>query len=190
MDCNLPASPVHGISPGKITGVGCHFLLQGIFPTQGLNPHLRVSYTAGRFLTAEPPGKPTAYLWQPFSKSTPHFQLPTIAKVLASVSKGPCVPASSCMPAVCLETPGSPQSKPGFCSSEFPLHNILLLAKLNPLSVISTLCLCMLSRFSYVQLCDSMDLARQAPLSMEFSGKEYWSGFPCPSLGDISSTFR
>ena len=27
-------------SPGKITGVGCHLLLQGIFPTQGLNPHL------------------------------------------------------------------------------------------------------------------------------------------------------
>ena len=26
--------------PGKITGVGCHFLLQEIFPTQGLNPHL------------------------------------------------------------------------------------------------------------------------------------------------------
>ena len=23
---------------GKSTGVGCHFLLQGIFPTQGLNP--------------------------------------------------------------------------------------------------------------------------------------------------------
>ena len=23
--------------PGKSTGVGCHFLLQGIFPTQGLN---------------------------------------------------------------------------------------------------------------------------------------------------------
>ena len=25
-------------SPGKNTGVGCHFLLQGIFPTQGSNP--------------------------------------------------------------------------------------------------------------------------------------------------------
>ena len=25
--------------PGKNTGVGCHFLLQGIFPTQGSNPH-------------------------------------------------------------------------------------------------------------------------------------------------------
>ena len=27
-------------SPGKNTGVDCHFFLQGIFPTQGLNPHL------------------------------------------------------------------------------------------------------------------------------------------------------
>ena len=26
--------------PGKNTGVGCHFLLHGIFPTWGLNPHL------------------------------------------------------------------------------------------------------------------------------------------------------
>ena len=26
--------------PGNSTGVGCHFLLQGIFPTQGLNPGL------------------------------------------------------------------------------------------------------------------------------------------------------
>ena len=30
-------------SPGKNTGVSCHFLLQGIFPTQGLNLHLLVS---------------------------------------------------------------------------------------------------------------------------------------------------
>ena len=27
-------------SPNKNTGVGCHFLLQGTFPTQRLNPHL------------------------------------------------------------------------------------------------------------------------------------------------------
>ena len=27
-------------SPGKNTGVGCHFLLQGIFPIQGSNPGL------------------------------------------------------------------------------------------------------------------------------------------------------
>ena len=27
----------HGIFPGKNTGVCCHFLFQGIFPTQGSN---------------------------------------------------------------------------------------------------------------------------------------------------------
>ena len=26
--------------PGRNIGLGCHFLLQGIFPTQGLNPLL------------------------------------------------------------------------------------------------------------------------------------------------------
>ena len=40
MDCRLPGSSVHGDSPGKNTGVGCHALLQGIFPTQKLNPGL------------------------------------------------------------------------------------------------------------------------------------------------------
>ena len=37
MDCNPPGSSVQGNSPGKYTGVGCHLLLQQIFPTQGLN---------------------------------------------------------------------------------------------------------------------------------------------------------
>ena len=37
-DCSLPGSSIHGDSPGKNTGVVCHDLLQGIFPTQGLNP--------------------------------------------------------------------------------------------------------------------------------------------------------
>ena len=40
MDCSPPRSFVHGDSPGKNTGVGCHALLQRIFPTQGLNPGL------------------------------------------------------------------------------------------------------------------------------------------------------
>ena len=40
MDCNPPGSSVHGDSPGQNTGVGCHALLQGIFPTQELNPDL------------------------------------------------------------------------------------------------------------------------------------------------------
>jgi len=40
MDCSLPGSSVHRDSPGKNTGMGCHALLQGIFPTQGLNTGL------------------------------------------------------------------------------------------------------------------------------------------------------
>ena len=37
MDCSLPCSSVHGIFQAR---VGCHFLLQGIFLTQGSNPGL------------------------------------------------------------------------------------------------------------------------------------------------------
>ena len=40
MDCSPPGSSVHGDLPGKNTGVGCHALLQEIFPTQGSNPGL------------------------------------------------------------------------------------------------------------------------------------------------------
>ena len=40
VDCSLPGSSVHGTFPLKNTGVGCHFLLQGLFPTQGSNPGL------------------------------------------------------------------------------------------------------------------------------------------------------
>ena len=40
MDCSPPGSSVHGDFPGKDTWVGCHALLQGIFPSQGQNPGL------------------------------------------------------------------------------------------------------------------------------------------------------
>ena len=39
-ECSLPGSSVLGDSPGKNTGVGCHALLQGIFPIQGSNLNL------------------------------------------------------------------------------------------------------------------------------------------------------
>ena len=38
MNWSLSGFSVHGDSPSKSTGVECHALLQGIFPTQGLNP--------------------------------------------------------------------------------------------------------------------------------------------------------
>ena len=40
MECCLPRLCVHGILQGKNTGESCHFLLQGIFPTQGSSPRL------------------------------------------------------------------------------------------------------------------------------------------------------
>ena len=49
-------------------------------------------------------------------------------------------------------------------------------------------CLCMqvLSRFSRVRLLVTpWTVARQAPVSKEFSRQEYWSGLPCPSPGDL-----
>ena len=41
-------APLSWNSPGRNTGVGCHALLQGIFPTQD---QTQVSYIAGRFFT-------------------------------------------------------------------------------------------------------------------------------------------
>ena len=46
--------------PDKNTGVSCHFLLQGIFPTHGSNPGL----LHWRFFTTESPGKPLIYQWK------------------------------------------------------------------------------------------------------------------------------
>ena len=58
MDCSLPDFFLHGDSPGKNTGVGCHFLLQGI-PNPGIKPMSLVSLVlAEAFFTAVPPRKP------------------------------------------------------------------------------------------------------------------------------------
>ena len=55
MDCNPPGSSVLGDSSGRNTGVGCHFLLQGIFLTLGSNPGLLRWQVSSLPLT--PPGK-------------------------------------------------------------------------------------------------------------------------------------
>ena len=109
----------HGLQPngvlcpwdflGKKTGVGCHFLLQGIFPTQGSNCD---ACLAGGFFTPEPPGEPMKDIlfkikdttWQ---KSLPPLHLASGQKLhrgrhsvltlreqnRALQSPGPCAPA-------------------------------------------------------------------------------------------------
>ena len=51
MDCSPPGSSVHGDSPGKSTGMGCHALLQGTFPTQGLSL-MSLALAVGFFTTS------------------------------------------------------------------------------------------------------------------------------------------
>ena len=47
-------------------------------------------------------------------------------------------------------------------------------------------CVCVLSPFSCVGLFVTLwTTACQTPLSMGFSRQEYWSGLPCPPLGDL-----
>ena len=49
MESSPPGSSVHRDSTGKNTGVGCHVLLQGIFPPQGSN--LGLFQIVGGFFT-------------------------------------------------------------------------------------------------------------------------------------------
>ena len=53
VDCNPPSSFCPWDFPGKNTGVGCPFLLQGNLPDPDF-----ISCLAGSFFTTEPPGKP------------------------------------------------------------------------------------------------------------------------------------
>ena len=58
MACSLLVSFVYAIFPGKNTRVSCHFLLQGIFPTQGLNLCLlHLLHWEADSLPLAPPGK-------------------------------------------------------------------------------------------------------------------------------------
>ena len=56
MDSSPPGSSVHGDSPGKNTGVGCHALLQGDLPNPGIQPRSPAMHVDS--LPSEPPGKP------------------------------------------------------------------------------------------------------------------------------------
>ena len=68
MDCSLTGSSDQGDSPGKNTGVGCHALLQEIFP--GIQPRSPMLQTDS--LPSELPGKPLEKL-NHFDKEQPQF---------------------------------------------------------------------------------------------------------------------
>ena len=70
VDCSVPGSSVHGDSPGKNTGVGCHAFLQGTFPTQGSDPGLPYCKQILYYLSL--PGSPGILEWvaYPFSRGS------------------------------------------------------------------------------------------------------------------------
>ena len=98
MDCSLPGSSVHGIFPGSSTGVGCHFPLQGTFPTQGSNPglpHCRQTLyclshqespptLAGRFQFMVPPGKSVSMSLVPGSVLAMRIDDENMVKIVAA----------------------------------------------------------------------------------------------------------
>ena len=47
------------------------------------------------------------------------------------------------------------------------------------------MCVCARSLQSCPTLCHPWTVAHQAPLSMGFSGQDYWSGLLCPPPGDL-----
>ena len=80
MDCRLISACD---SPGKNTGVGCHALLQGIFPTWGLNRHLPciLYWQVGSLPLALPWKPPLSKQSYPTLKPNPETQS-TLLKVL------------------------------------------------------------------------------------------------------------
>ena len=85
MDCSPPSSSVYGILQARITGVGCHFLLQGIFPTLGWSLGL---------LHWQMDSLPLSHLGSPFSlhrvvDSESHLKRSNSSTVSASLSVPP-----------------------------------------------------------------------------------------------------
>ena len=72
MDYSSPGSSVHGDSPGKNTGVGCHALFQRIFPTQGSNPSLPHCRQILHHLSYQWSPRTLEWLAYPFSRDLPN----------------------------------------------------------------------------------------------------------------------
>ena len=106
-------------SPGKNTGVGCHFLLQGIFPTQGLNPGIQPGSPAleADVLTSEPLSHLCPTLCNPMAiaRQTP----PSMEFSRQEYWSGLPFPSSGDLPNPRIE-PGSPALQADSLPSEPP----------------------------------------------------------------------
>ena len=184
--------------------MGCHTLLQGIFPTQGSNPHL-LSYS--ELFTTEPPEKPhTCYICNKLY-----------------ISRGStCASCISCIGRQILD-------RQHHWEASYLMHDVCYIIKVLSVSITTVAAAAAKSLQSCPTLCDSIDgsslgspipgilqartlewvaisfsnawklkikvkslsrvrllatpwtAAYQALPSMGFSRQEYWSGVPLPS---------
>ena len=159
MDCSLPGSSCLWDFPGKYTGVGCHFLLQEIFPTQGLNQGL-LHYRQMLYCLSHQGSLPRTTLisvlkvWHPWS---PLSQGKTRGLVIL------------------------------WYSSLLHKTNTLRTYSWTTLAFLSWgFCLLPFWSLSYVWLfVTPWTVAHQPPLSVGFSRQESWSGLPFLSPGDL-----
>ena len=153
MDCSPSGSSVCGDSPGRNTGVGCHFLLQRIFPTQGSSPGLL--YCREIFYCLSHQGSPIC-------KNT--------AAAAAAKSLQSC-------PTLCDPIDGSPTGSPvpGILQARTLEWVAISFSRAWKWKVKGK----SLSRVRL--LATPWAAAYQAPPSMGFSRQEYWSGVPLPS---------
>ena len=150
------------------TGVGCHFLLQGIFPTQGLNPGLPHCRQMLYHLSHQGVSSKTQKWYQQQIAHAHTFKMESHFKKLTWGYKD-----------VTLNTLWYPTLK-----IQMKWGNLNHVCEY--VCVCVCVCVCVLSRFSYVWFFGTLwTVAHQTPLSMGFSGQEYWSGLPYPLPMDL-----
>ena len=137
--------------PGKSTGVGCHFLPQRIFPTEGSNTGL-------------------PHCWQMLYRLSHQESPSNLAAAAAAKSLQSC-------PTLCDPIDGSPPGSPVPEILQARTLEWVAISFSNAwkwkVKVKSLSCVRLLAT--------PWTAAYQAPLSMGFSKQEYWSGVPLPS---------
>ena len=148
--------------PDKNTGAGCHFLLQGLFLTQGSNLHLLCLLH----------WQATLYQYATWEAPFPIYTYKLQQKCYAAAAKSLQLCLTLCNP-IDSSPPGS--TVPGILQARTLEWVAISFSNAWKWKV-------KLKLLSRVQLLvTSWTAAYQAPPSVGFSRQEYWSGVPLPS---------
>ena len=142
-------------SPGKNTGVGCHFLFQ-CMKVKSESEVAQSCLTLSDLMNCSLPGSSVHGIFQA-------IVLEWVAIAFSKWGLAPSIPWSF------------------LCCLLLALLFLVLMSQ-DGAQGINCLLLLLLSRFSHVRLCATPETAaHQAPPSLGFSRQEHWSGLPFPS---------